>query len=120
PKVRVKPNQTTTIPVTWETKTFEHEYTKNVTIGTNDPSRQFFTLNVHGVVYPPVSVYPPEMITLNGISNEEKTYATVAIYSRDMGAMKLTKVSPGRPAIFKTNQTPLTKKDREQLRIPAG
>ena len=103
----MKPNQTTPIALEWETKTFQHEYSKSATIGTNDPSRPFFTLNVKGVVFPPVSVYPPEMITLNGISNEEKTYATVAVFSMDMPTMKITKISTGRPAIFVTKQTPL-------------
>jgi hypothetical protein len=120
PKVRVKPKQTTPIDLQWETKTFEHEYVKGATIGTNDPSRPYFTLNVKGVVFPPVTIYPPEMITLNGISNEENTYATVAVFSMDMPAMKLTRLSTGRPAIFTTNQTPLTKKDRDQLKVPGG
>jgi hypothetical protein len=120
PKVRVKPKKSTPIELEWQTKTFEHEYTKGATIGTNDPTRPFFSLNVKGVVFPPVSVYPPEMITLNGISNEEKTYASVAVFSMDMASMKLTRISTGRPAIFEANQTPLTKKDREQLRVPAG
>ena len=120
PKVRVKPKQTTPIALQWETKTFEHEYVKNATIGTNDPSRPYFTLHVKGVVYPPVTVYPPELITLNGISNEETTYASVAVFSMDMAAMKITRISTGRPAIFSTKQTPLSKKDREQLKVPGG
>jgi hypothetical protein len=120
PKVRVKPNETTPIALQWETKTFEHEYVKGATIGTNDPNRPFFTLNVKGVVFPPVSIYPPEMITLNGISNEDKIYATVAVYSMDMPNMKVTRISTGRPEIFETNQTPLATKDRERLRVPGG
>jgi hypothetical protein len=71
-------------------------------------------------VYPPVSVYPPEMITLSGISNEEKTYATVAVFSMDMPTMKVTRISTGRPEIFTTNQTPLKKQDRDQLGVPGG
>jgi hypothetical protein len=120
PKVTVKPQQTTPIALQWETKTFEHEYVKGATIGTNDPSRPFFTLNVKGVVFPPVSIFPPEMITLNGISNEEKTYSTLAVFSMDMAAMKITRLSTGRPAIFAANQTPLSKKERDQLKVPAG
>jgi Protein of unknown function (DUF1573) len=120
PKVRVKPSQTTPIALQWETKTFEHDYVKGATIGTNDPSRPFFKLNVKGVVYPPVSVYPPEMITLNGISNEETTYARVAVFSMDMPTMKVTRISTGRPAIFSTSQTPLAKTDRQQLKVPGG
>ncbi len=118
--VRVKPNESIPIALQWETKTFEHEYVKGATIGTNDPSRPYFSLNVKGVVFPPVSIFPPEMISLNGISNEEKTYATVAVYSKDMPTMKITKLSTGRPAIFTAKQQPLTKFDRQQLQLTAG
>jgi hypothetical protein len=120
PKVRVKPKQSTPIELEWQTKTFEHDYVKGATIGTNDPTRPFFTLNVKGVVFPPVSVFPPEMITLNGISNEEKAYARIAIFSMDMASMKITRISTGRPTIFEANQTPMTKEEREQLKVPAG
>ena len=88
---------------------------RGATIGTNDPSRPFFTLNVKGVVYPPVSIYPPEMITLNGISNEEKTYATVAVFSMDMPDDEdHSRSARADRRSSRPTQTPLAKKDREQ------
>jgi hypothetical protein len=118
--VKVKPNETTPIELEWDTKQFQNEYSKGATIGTNDPRRPSFALSVKGVVYPPVMVFPPEMITLNGISNEEVTRTMVAVYSMDMPTMKVTKISTGRPEFFTTKQSPMTAEDRKNLNVPAG
>jgi hypothetical protein len=52
PKSRLKPSATTRIEVTWQTKTFENEYSKGCTVGTNDPERPMFSLRVKGFVDP--------------------------------------------------------------------
>jgi hypothetical protein len=120
PHVYVKPKETTPISLDWDTKTFTDKYSQGVTIGTNDPGRPTFTLTIKGMVYPPVQVYPPEMINLAAISNEEVSHAMVAVYSMDMPSMKVTKISTGRPDIFNAKQVPLTKSDHFQLKVPAG
>ena len=121
PHVHVKPNGTTLIDLEWDTKTFpETAYHKSATIGTNDPSRRLFSLDVKGKVFPPVIVYPPEMITLNGISNEEVTRSTLAVFSMDMATMKITKITTSRPAFFVTKNEPLTNEARQHLNVPGG
>ena len=120
PHVRVKPNDITPIELEWDTKEFSAEYKKSATIGTNDPRRPSFALEVHGVVYPPLIVYPPEMITVNGISNEETTPARRAVFSLDMPNMKIVKITSGRPDIITAKQSPLTDDDRKHLNVPAG
>jgi hypothetical protein len=120
PHVIVKPKESTPIELQWDTKTFSETYSQGVTIGTNDPSRPTFQLTIKGTVYPPVQIYPPEMITLNGISNEEVSRTVIAVYSMDLPNMKVTKLSTGRPEIFKLSHTPMTKADRNQLKVPAG
>ncbi len=70
-KAQVKPGESTTIDLEWNTKTFENDYSQTATIGTNDPSRPSFTLAVKGKVFPPVIVIPPQMITFGTISNED-------------------------------------------------
>jgi hypothetical protein len=52
PKARLKPNETTHIEVTWQTKSFVNQFMRGCTVGTNDPDRPFFSLNVKGLVYP--------------------------------------------------------------------
>ena len=47
-KLVVKPNDSTTIDLEWQTKMFHDEYTKGATIGTNDPARPTVSINVHG------------------------------------------------------------------------
>jgi len=118
--VRVKPNESIPIKLEFETKNFQNTYEKGAWIGSNDPTKPLFSLFVKGTVYPPVMVYPPEMITLNGISNEVAAHATIAVYSMDMPTMKITKLNTGRPALFVAKQAPLTKEDRQQLKVPAG
>ena len=99
PHVHVKPNATTTIELEWDTKTFpETAYHKTAVIGTNDPRHQTFTLHISGKVFPPVSVYPPEMIDFKGVSNEELAKSSVAVYSMDMPTMKINKISTSRPS----------------------
>jgi hypothetical protein len=121
PHVHVKPNETTPIALEWDTKTFPStSYSQGVTIGTNDPGRPTFALTVKGMVYPPVQVYPPEMITLNGISNELVSHAAIAVYSMDMPAMKVTKLTTGRPDLITATHKPLVKSDHVQLKVPAG
>ena len=116
----MKPNDVTPIELEWDTKEFQNEYTKSATIGTNDPRRVSFTLGVHGSVYPPLIVYPPEMITLNNISNEETTTRTIAIFSLDTPTMKVTKITSGKPNIITAKVTPLTAEDRQHLNVPSG
>ncbi len=121
PHVHVKPNATTTIDLEWDTKTFpETAYHKNATIGTNDPTRPSFQLHVKGNVYPPVSVFPQEMVTMNGISNEEMTRATIAVYSMDMPTMKITKITTSRPEFIVAKYEPMTTESRQQLKVPGG
>jgi hypothetical protein len=121
PRVHVKPQETTPVELEWDTKQFpSSSYSQAVTIGTNDPAMPKFKLTIKGLVYPPVQIYPPEMITMNAINNEEVARAAIAVYSMDMPTMKITKTSTGRPKLFVTKQTPLTKSDREQLHIPGG
>lgn len=121
PHVHVKPNATTTIELEWDTKTFpETAYHKTAVIGTNDPRHQTFTLHISGKVFPPVSVYPPEMIDFKGVSNEEPAKSSIAVYSMDMPTMKINKISTSRPEFFVAKQQPLETDARKYLHISAG
>jgi hypothetical protein len=122
PTVTVKPKETTTIDLEWDTKAAQQspEYAKSATIGTNDPSTPSFTLNVKGKVFPPVVVYPPEMVVLNDLSNEDTTKATLAVFSMDRPETKVTKMTVSRPTLMSVKQTALTDVDRKHLRVVAG
>ncbi len=116
----VKPNETTPISVDWDTKTFSNPYSQSVTIGTTDPAKPTFTLTVKGAVYPPVQIYPPDFINLPAIPNEEVYHTAIAVYSMDMANMKVTKVSTGRPDLFKPTFVAMSEPERKQLHVPAG
>lgn len=89
----VKPGDTTTIDLEWNTKTFENDYSQSANIGTNDPTKPTFTLAVKGKVYPPVMVFPPQMITFTTISNEDTARAG-SRSCRRTGLTSRSRVSP--------------------------
>ena len=119
-KVVVKPKDSTTIDLQWQTKVFHDDYTKGATIGTNDPTRHSVALNVHGKVYPPVIVYPNEMITFNAVSNEETHLRKIAVFSVDRPELKIKKVSTTRPEFLVAQFSPLSPEDCKQLKVKGG
>ena len=69
----VKPGESTEIEVEWKTKDAVGEFSKGVTIGTNDPNRPEFKLNVHGFVHSPVVIVPEPQEGAVSIGNIMKT-----------------------------------------------
>jgi len=119
--VKIKPGDSTKIDLEWQTKNSKGEdYAQGATIGTNDPSRPSFSLTVKGKVYPPVVIFPPEMITFNGISNEEVSRTRIAVFSMDRPDMKIKKVSSSRPASIVATAEPLSESDCVQLKVKKG
>src|SRR5262249_36824775 len=110
----------TKIDLEWNTKNMGVEYSQGANIGTNDPTRPTFKIAVKGRVYPPVVIYPPEMITLNGISNEDVTRTRIAVFSKDRPETKIKKISTSRPALISAKASPLLKSDLVQLKVENG
>jgi Protein of unknown function (DUF1573) len=119
-KVVVKPKDSTKIDLQWQTKMFHDEYSKGATIGTNDPSRRSITLNVKGKVFPPVIVFPNEMITFNAVSNEEPHQAKIAVFSVDRADLKIKKISTSRPEFLVPQFRPLSPEECKQLKVKGG
>jgi hypothetical protein len=119
-KVVVKPKDSTKIDLEWQTKMFHDDYSKGATIGTNDPSRRNVSLVVKGKVYPPVIVYPNEMMTFNSVSNEETHQAKIALFSVDRPDFKIKKISTTRPEFLVPQVMPLSPEDCKQLKVKVG
>ena len=120
PKLVVKPRESTKIDVSWETRTFENDYNKWATIGTNDPSHPSVALNVHGKVYPPIIIVPDEPIVFDSASNEERHVTRIAVFSADRPETKITKVATSRPEFFVATPAPLTPEECKQLKVTSG
>ncbi len=119
-KLHLKPHESTKINLEWETRNNQNEYAKSATIGTNDPARRSFTLHVKGKVFPPVLVYPPEMLTLNGISNEEPTKTSIAVYSMDRPGTVVSKATTSRPEFMVATPRPMVEAERKQFHLTSG
>ncbi len=119
-KATVKPGESTTIDLEWNTKEFHDDYSQGATFGTNDPVRKLFKLTVKGKVYPPVVIFPPEMMQFPTISNEEPQHARLAVYSKDRPQTKVTKVMSSKPGVIVAEAKPMTPEEAKQLKIDAG
>jgi hypothetical protein len=119
-KAVVKPGESTTIDLEWNTKDFHDDYSQGARFGSNDPSRPTFNLTIKGKVYPAVIVFPPQMIQFQTISNEEPNQARIAVFSLDRPQMKLTKLSTSKPGLIEAHSTPMTPEQAKQLKAEAG
>ncbi len=67
----IKPNETATIHLSFDTKEYNGRYHKSATVLTNDTERQSIEFAADGEVRPAVSVYPDPTISFLEISNDE-------------------------------------------------
>ena len=119
-KIVVPPQQSTSIDLEWETRTFHDDYHKGAVIGTNDPTYPTISLNVHGKVHAPVIIFPPEMINFESVSNEEPRSAKFAVFSADRPETKIVELTTSRPDFFVTKLDALTADECKQLKVTSG
>jgi hypothetical protein len=118
--VKVEPGSSFKIALDWQTKQFKNDFSQGATIGTSDPRLPTFKISVKGKVYPPVLIVPPEMIVLNGISNEETNRKRLFLFSKDRPQTKITNLSTSRPKLIVATQEPLTEADQTRLDSKTG
>jgi len=116
----IKPGESKDVELEWNTKTFKDNYLQTATIGTNDPSRPTFTLQVKGKVFPPVVVVPADVVSFGAISNEDPHIARVAVFSPDRPEMKIKSITTSRPGLIVTKIESLTADDCTKLQTKAG
>ncbi len=119
----VKPGASTEVEVEWKTKDMVGEYSKNITIATNDPRRPEFKLSVHGHVQNPVVVLPQPVentIPMGVVTNDQPTKVSLAVFSPDRPGLKLTKLVTSKPDVISATPVPLTKDEQAQGNTPEG
>lgn len=122
-KATIKPAESTEIEVEWKTKDSVGEFSKGVTIGTSDPNHPEIRLNVHGQVHPPVVVLPqPQegLISIGNIMNDETKETSLAVFSPERPALKLTKLTTSRPDLIVAKAIPFTAEEGKQLKTGGG
>jgi len=117
----VKPGETETIDIQWNTRKIDGAYRKTATIGTNDPSHPEINLLVEGTVHPAISMIPAEgSINFQTVSNDESYTKNLAIYSGDRPEMKLTSVVSSRPAMIGVVARPMTPEELKSVKVDQG
>jgi hypothetical protein len=119
----IKPGDSTEIELEWNTKELLGEFSKHATIGTNDPGRPEFMLNVHGMVHSPIEVLPtPQegVVTLGDVSNDRPREFSLAVYSPEHPEMKIHKVTTSKPDFISATLVTLGPKELQGLKAKGG
>lgn len=120
-EITLKPNESTTIHLKFNTKEFAGEYYQRATIATTDPERPSIELGAHGEVHPALILTPPDKtLAFMTISNDTEHHTRVALSSPDMPAFKVTKAGSSKPGKIETTVVPLTDEERAQLKVKEG
>jgi hypothetical protein len=116
----LKPGESTTVHLTFETRTYNGHYRKEGEILTDDPIKQSINLMADGEIRPAVAVYPDPTVQYAEISNDLPDHImSVAILSPDKEDLKVTKLETSRPEIVAT-QEPLSEEDCKKLKVKQG
>jgi hypothetical protein len=120
-KAIIKPGQSDTIDLEFETRENNGTYIKGAKIATNDPEMPLFDLQVKGLVFPAVQTYPPEpFLNYSGISNDQDEHlAYMAVFSKDRPETKITGISTSSKEVV-AEQAPATETDCKQLQVKAA
>jgi hypothetical protein len=122
-KATIKPGESTEIEVEWKTKDSVGEFNKGVSIGTSDTRHPEIKLNVHGLVHNPVVIVPqPQdgVISVGNIMTDETKETSLAVFSPDQPALKLTKLTSSKPDLIVAKTSPLSAEDRKGLNTGGG
>lgn len=117
----IQPGESKTIDLEWHTeKDLGENYSQGATFGTNDPRQKTFNLSVKGKVYPPVVVFPPQMIQFPRMSNDEPHRQRFAVFSKERPDLKVPKVTSSRPGLIVAEVRPMTPEEVKPLKIEKG
>jgi hypothetical protein len=121
-KAVVKPGESTEITLEFETRDNNGDYKKGAEIGTSDPDLSSFSLYVHGMVHPAITLVPAGGVVnmLNISTDKEDHFAHVALFSQDRPDVKVTKVTTSKPGVELASVEPLAPDECDQLRIQKG
>ena len=118
-RIRVPPGGSTSIEVTWETKTWIR-FMQTASLGTNDLDHPILDLSIRGRVLFPVEVEPSETVAFPRISSAETSRSNLTILSPDRAGLKLTKVTSSKPGFIVADVKPMTPEEIQTRRVPSG
>jgi hypothetical protein len=124
-KAVVKPNESTKIALTWETRMKNGHFETSATIYVeNDLDNTQLEFHIEGTVRPAILTVPQEpIIDYGSVSNDQPHMGHVAMWSPDRPDLKIESFQVSNPDRLEVTQKPLGEKERKELKqagIDAG
>jgi hypothetical protein len=117
----LKPGETFSMNVEWQTKDFKDAFEKQARVLTSDPEHPEVLFVVKGRVTPAIMTLPEEgVIDARAVVNTEPHVLYAAIASPDRPEMKILNITTSRPELLEVSQRPLSDEERRMLRVDNG
>jgi hypothetical protein len=120
-RIKLKPGESTTIDLEWDSKEVSGEFSQEAKINTNDPERPMVPLIAKGKVHPAIIVIPGDRVAaMTNVSSDEPKKMNIALYAPEQPKLKLLKIATSKPDLIVVNPIPLSETELKQLNVTGG
>lgn len=119
----LKPGESFSLEVEWETRMNRDRYEKQAAIYTNDPNHRELVFVVTGIVQPALVTIPPQpefAISAGQVRNDQPREFHAMVASPAMPEMAITGIINPRPDLMEVRHEPLTADEQISLRVKSG
>lgn len=117
----VKPGDSFTVTVRWETRQFEGPYKQDAGLETNDPKQPRITFHITGKILPDLVTLPEDgFLNVRQITSDQPHTAYAVIAAPARPETKITALTTSRPDLLKVSHRPLTEEETKKLDLEGG
>lgn len=118
--VELKPGETFTMVVTWNTKTWTHFHQTATVLVSNDPEHQKLDFVIEGEAHPPIVTAPAESrLDFQTVTSDSAVPHYIALASFDRPDTKVLSIKVN-PELFRTEVQPMTAEECKGMKVEKG
>jgi len=119
--IKLKPGETTTIDLEWDSREVEGKFSQEAKINTNDPERPMVPLVAKGTVHPVIIVFPKDRaIPMTNVSSDEPKKLNAALFAPDQPDLKLVKITSSKPDYIVVTPKPFDAEELKSFNVKGG
>lgn len=120
-RIKLKPGETTSIDLEWDSKEVDGAFNQEAKINTNDPERPMIPLIAKGAVHPAIIVVPKDRVAaMTNVSSDEPKRVSVALFAPEQPDLKILKIATSKPELIVVEPKPFTPEELKTLKAKAG
>lgn len=120
-RIKLKPGESTTIDLEWDSKEVDGAFSQEAKINTTDPERPMVPLIAKGTVHPAIIVVPKDRVAaMATVSSDEPKKINVALFAPEQPKLKILKIATSKPDLIVVNPKPLSAEELKPFKVDGG